>query len=530
MGKFGRVSLGTKIGEWLIAGRIPEMQRRKLASSAVGVVGADTSMASALHHTGRVMRSVDQQNKQQEAKRSAAESKSNVSLANVKFRREVSAAGADKTLSEEDYYARLDELQEKYTGELDEDSRPDFITTSSATLVRAGEDYHKIKETRKMNTIVGNHRAADDEAANEVTEILGSELDPSSKMLAVSRVIQGRQDDYDKHIGDFDPLALDNAKKGSKFFIASSAVRDLIDADPESVDGFIDALQSSGTFTIKEEDAFRKQASDMAASKEKTRKINQTRLQNTTGQNWAQRSAQEDFPTEKEMAIAIQEGSATEADRKSVRDVKASTRKVFIGDNPQAEGELFTQYSAIAADLAEVDDDLEPILMANISSFRQKIMESMEAGTVSAPVGRKWLNRVEPAFQGGIASLVKRITVEEKGMMWGTNFVEMITKPEDVASAKSAFTNELMDRIDIAEEKEKAALKPSDIKVIMDGVTADFVLQTNANAGTFKLGDIVEKGGEKYKVTGKNLAGEPLYDDNLNAPISVVPQATKLRK
>jgi hypothetical protein len=157
-------------------------------------------------------------------------------------------------------------------------------------------------------------------------------------------------------------------------------------------------------------------------------------------------------------------------------------------------------------------------------------MESMEAGTVSLPTGRKWLNRIEPSFQGGVASLVKRITVEEKGMLWGTNFVELITKPEDVAAAKGAFTKELMDRIDIAEQKSGVALEPTDIKLIMDGISNDFVLQTNANAGTFKLGDIVDKGGEKYKVVGKNLAGEPLYDDNLNAPISVIPQATKLRK
>ncbi len=530
-----------------MAGRIPEVTRRKLASAQVGVVRADPSLSRALSGAGRelVRRGGQQvqreqtQIKQLQAQQAQTQSALDTVTASsgiAKFNSELNVIGRDAQ-SQGEYDKAVQEALNRNSGDFtSDDARARFGTKAAALMTRKADSFFKRNENRKIEGVQTGLNDTVEGLSEEIDDVFSDPDIPVADKLAIfadnidiaNDTISGAKD-------ALSPEALKAFRGESAQALTRAAVLALMESDPDGVESFLSLIDAGDILDKEEISDIRKQATGMAESKKKLRKTLTTRAQNTTGQDWAQRTAKGNPPTENEINAAIWNGTATEKDARAVRKLKASKRKVFIGDNPRTVTGLLNQYSLLAKSLIDegVDEDggdLEPLLMAKVSGFRQKVMESMEAGTLSLPTGKKWLNRMEPIFQGGVTSLVKRVGVEQSAFLWGTTFVELITKPEDKEIATATFMNELMDRIDKGEQKAGAQLESTDIKEIMDKLVDDFTLKLNPNAGTFKLGDIRDIGGQKFKIVAKTLAGDALYDDDLNAPISVIPRASKRPK
>ena len=270
-------------------------------------------------------------------------------------------------------------------------------------------------------------------------------------------------------------------------------------------------------------------ATSVKIAQERAAKAFQIEVQNDMGQKWAVRLGEGDPPTESEMITAKLNNEVTEADISAVRKWKASSKKVFLGDNPKVYAELFEEFAAIRPKVkrsasAQLTEDKKNLTFEQVALFRQRTLESMAEGEISQSIGDRWLRRITPRFNEGADELLKSINEVTVAEGWFFDTTENILKdPNEIADATMRLQDELMKGIDTKEDELDRRLNFDEFKELADDIKTNFTFRTNQNKGTYKLGEIRQISGKLWRVTGYDTDGEPIIDDNLDAPVKEAP-------
>jgi len=533
-----------------MAGRIPEFQRQKLASSAVGIVGADTSVARAVSGLGRTVTAIGNQQVQQErqqaqqdlkqsARRSQAESRSRVNLSEVQFRRRLAQLGADSQ-SQEDYNTGQDELFQEFTAEMSDEDRAAFNTVATDAMIRKGDQFSKVNENRKLNNLKANIDAADDEAALEAAEIFSfpdSEIDVGTKLIMFSDVVADRMEALEDHTDDLTGAGVREAQKGAIAKITTGVLEELMETDPEAVPEFLDVIKDTGAFNTEEMGDIRDQAAKMAEAQKKQAKLFGMRQGFSRAQQWSALPAGK-YPSSQDISQAQLNGEVTAGEAKAMRDLKASSNRTFLGDNPtdlvgltasiqqaltleKRKGEVggfFSPGSFFDTKEEEaLEKDLEARFYAATALSRQKILESMESGGVSESTGNKLLKSLGSAFTEDIVAIQKDVTtIINQTKLAGNTAFAMFTDEARVTEAQGAIEADYLQRIDVESNKKGRDLTLDEVVAVRARVIDDFTTEINPAKTAFPIGSVHRRNGQVLQVLGYRENGNPYFTTTVN--------------
>ncbi len=520
-----------------MAGRIPEAQSRRLASQLVGTPGIDPSgqiLAKGLVKASKQFQKQNEAQAQAEAKQDAfrkrALTDSRSAIGVVDFNNELDQLRRGSKNLEEYTEAAKKLLEDRVGGIEDDDERNAFSNDASRLLIAKNQKFAKEFRNQELDEIETNVNTAVDGIAGSVSDLFGDRLGPvpstfDEKMDGFSLSIEMANEAIDQQTANFSPSELAKFRQDAATAFARAAINGLLDSSPEDVAAFLDE-QVAGEEDIlppEEVEELRKYATDVAESRRKQAEAINKRLQNDTGTQWANRSAAGNPPTETEMQEALLKNQATEKDVRAVRNLKASKNKVFLGDNPQAYLRLAEEATNLISSLAKEaeDEDIEFVTMEALARFRQGVMEAMQEGTVSQSTGKKWLNAISPKFNEKLEETFKAINNKAISVGgWSLDMVsKVITDPVEIAEAGMRLQLDLMDRIDVAENKLGRRISLPEMSGLLKSVKSEFVHSVNPNRSIYAIGETIQSEGKLWVVYDFKENGDPRLSDFLDRPL-----------
>jgi len=519
-----------------MAGAIPERQQNRLTSQLVGTAGVDTSASRFFGGVARTSQEFTQieQKKQLEQRRITARTDalrkkavvdSRSAMGIVDFNNEL-----DKLKSESkdinDYSEKAKALlQDKVEGIEDDDLRASFSKTASDLLISKNNKFSKDFKNEDEDEITSNVNAMVNSGANEISSIYSTQDTLEGKLEDSAFVIGLTLDTLDKLEGKLGAEATAKAKKSAIDTYLKSAIGGLLDSNPKDIDRFINEAvkgnkELQGLITPQDLEGISKYAADLVKAREREAKALNLRKQNSVANDWATRIANGEQLSEREMAIAVLRGDATATDAAAARKVKASNKKVFLGDNPETYAGMIDEFISLDKTIRTLP---EAASLAKIAGFRQKLMESMDAGTMSMTTGQKWMKQITPKFNERLGELFDQINKITVVRDWAFDTVEdILPSKEEQVTAQVRLTNDLFDAIDKEENRVGRRLDLTELKVVTDTVKDNFKLRINSDAGLFRLGELHQVGGKIYRVVGFDTDMTPLLEDDLAAPVKKV--------
>ena len=522
-----------------MAGIIPEGQRRRLQSARVGTAGVDLSTARAISSVAGAVKKVEAKQAKAEAKQSAlrkqALTDSRTAIRGSKFATKVSSIRSAST-DPEDFNTKIGELLESDVAGIEDDTeRAAFSRFASNHVLSQSLRANKHFRDRELGEIENNININAETNAMFLSDTFGL-VGVSLTDIPLSSAIEDFDEVNKLHDAQLDTFTqalglqkVQELKQNDRAMNARGAVSALVDSSPRDVEEFINRAVKD-LLPPDEVQEIREYATRVAVAREKQKKALRIRTQNDTGETWANRLAAGDVPTEAEMATAKLNNEVTEADITAVRKWKASDKKVFLGDNAKAYAGLVTEFGAIGPETQkradkQLKEDMQNITFEQVALFRQRVLESMAEGEISQGTGQKWLTRITPRFNEGVDGLLNSInTVVTAEGWWSDSTEQILTDPNEVIEANMRMQNQLMQEIDNQENKLDRRLRFDEIKTITDDIKTNFTFRTNQDRGTYKLGEIRQLSGRLYRVTGYDLDGEPILNDDLNASVSEAPK------
>ena len=99
---------------------------------------------------------------------------------------------------------------------------------------------------------------------------------------------------------------------------------------------------------------------------------------------------------------------------------------------------------------------------------------------------------------------------------------KVITDPEEIVDAQARLQDDLMQRIDKAEQRKGRRISSQEMSVLLEVTKRDFVHSNNPNRSIYALGEVVQKrDGSLWRVYNFKENGSPMFTDNLEEKIKL---------
>lgn len=521
-----------------MAGRIPERQRRKLASQQVGTPGLDLSsarLAGQLAGTSEAFakeaRKESLAKRKVEAKQTALrkgaliDSRSAIGLVDLNNDLDDLKRGSKDIRDYNEKAGAL--LQERIDDIEDDELRASFSSDASRLLKNKNTKFSKDFRNEELDEIKSNLDSTTDRFAQSIGDLFSNKTEGAAKDLpgkidTFNFLVEMFTDSSNKFKDALGSASLADFKQKAATEFARSAIDGLMETNPEDVDKFLDSSGVSELLPPDEVRAIKTEASKLRQARQRDSDFQRKVLQSSTATNFFKDTAEGRAPSPTVLNFSVAEGTLTKEDADSIRKYESSLKKKeFLGDNPKTYSGLLTSYGAITVDKRGKRKVSDEATLESLSIFRQQVMESMQTGDISRATGKKWLAMIGPKFDEEVTKTLDNIgNVNIVSGTW-EGITSLFSNKDDKTKLELTveLQNDLMQMIDEQEDLLGKRLNIREMSGIVEDLKINFTFKNNKARIDFPAGRVITIEDIRYKVVGHAEDGMPLLDPNLSAPL-----------
>jgi len=548
---------------------IPEFQRQRLASSVVGTLGVDTSESALLGTLADVAEDVEEAEQKRRVKRQDISDSINADSATLQYGQDLEKRRRElkedpdtffkeamklrderlKTLTggaQEAFSSQTLKMIEKQRGEADVEHQKNIVSNSATTLDKSIQNTHKNTydtfsnaelsfpdQMRTFRENLANIGAMTTKASGLLTPKVTREVLDKAEKEAVKNAVFGLLDTNPEQVETF--LKSEGVVGGREISLADP--EELARLTPEEIAEIpkgVTKFKTKGILTQDEITDIRKQAADRIAKKavlaDKVKLQDQFALEGELSTN----ANKGEFLTSREIDILEQENPKMKEFFKRYRKRKSSPKPVFDGENVKASGDLANQFALLGTPKTKRGKKTfifdEKTTFGDIAGFRQDVMEAKEQGIITDAQEATYLKAIAPKFDENIEQLLNEMVKKGIALKKTDTLINQAVTDENQLKLKTTFTQELMNAIDLEEDKLGNRLTPLRIEELSDGILENLLIGFQPNRGRYTRGRTLEVNGKTWKIIGFRLDGRMVLDDDLSRPVELVPFPSKVQK
>ena len=542
---------------------IPEFQRSRLASSAVGVAPVDTSgqdIANAIGgvagHIGQDATTIGRINlqKEREAARLLKQERdavdnaaSEITAASEGIKAEGAILDSARTSATlEDYQATATNIAEQgAAGISDQKARSLYSQHTARAMREGGVEFHKVDTQRKLEGIRSDMEGSIEVLGRQTMDAftdVGMTAEDRLGRLALNTARGAELIATAQRSGALTPESARKASENTADALARSAIFGLMESDPEAVESFIDQVINEGILEPGEKTKFLKEANNLMAAQKRNVELRQAKKRVSLQADLLEQTLDPNKPNPSALdrSIADAAGDISPGFNEKLSEVMAvQGAKVERND---AALELSRSIASLPTTVTSKRArggrkqvfDTEKISFEQVARLQQQIVEAVASKAITSTQGQNYLKQITPLFNQEAEEVLNEQAERVFGSFlkspWTTDTIDAwlkdpVTGEVDPTVREAAIVgmqDMFLSRLNEYEASKGRRASSAETTEILSITTEDFQDSMRVEAGEdAKLGTVMNHPRYGLAVAvGYGRGGKILWDNDLKASIN----------